>query len=104
MTNSTDGRFVCAECGCGDFELYMTDIHLKAVCKSCHEPVMQNDGNRPHFVAYIEEDVMEEPATDKQIAYIKYLMKDNARKLTRVLAGDIINTLLLDIEPEEGDT
>jgi hypothetical protein len=72
----------------------MTDIHLKAVCNACLETVAQNDSNYPHFIEYIEKEVTEEPATDKQINYIKYLIYKVGEELSRVEAGDIIKTLV----------
>ena len=93
-----DDSFACANCGQKLFKLHMIDIHLKGVCHGCHEPVLQTDSNYPHFIEYIDPDVDAELATEKQISYIKYLLRDNGWKLSRVLAGDIIKRLIEDVE------
>ena len=82
----------CPLCGCKDFGLEWAGPHVKAICKSCGETYRA----RGTAVQYVQQNSQisledEEPATDKQINYIKLLAQRYTNKLPKTTAGDIIS-------------
>ena len=80
----------CEHCGCETYNLKFAGKHLKAVCASCGQMARVN--NKPYFVKQDEERPAEyEKATDKQVNYIKGLIRNcKFNKLSKDEAGDII--------------
>lgn len=82
----------CPLCSCKDFGLEWAGPHLKAVCKSCGEVYR----NRYSAVQWVQQNtpltvIDDEPATEKQVNYIKALAQRYTDKLPKTIAGEIIS-------------
>lgn len=82
----------CPLCGCKEFGLEWSGPHLQAICKACGEVYR----NRYTAIQYVQQNTPlmllgDEPATDKQVNYIKLLAQRYTDRLPKGIAGEIIS-------------
>ena len=83
----------CPHCGCTEFGLEMAGPHIKAICKACGERFKTQQGASTYMFISATDDTQKQLATDKQVAFVKSLIKEKATRLSKQLACNIITEL-----------